>query len=204
MARPSTATITVSQCTLAILAGGEGRRMGRAKALLEVRGQPILSYLLERIAWPGATMLVTTPGRERPPGWEQFGREVVDRVAGQGPLRGVLTALESAGTKVIVAATVDMPEIGRTQWEWLIEQISTRPRLLGAMCQRPDGRIEPFPAVFRREALAVIDSRLAAGRGSVQELAEDGDIMAVACPAQWPEAVWTNLNRVEDLERWIR
>ena len=39
-------------------------------------------------------MLVTAPGFERPPGFERFGREVVDPIAGIGPLRGVLTAIE--------------------------------------------------------------------------------------------------------------
>jgi hypothetical protein len=43
----------LSQTTLAILAGGGGTRMGRAKGLLEIRGKPILEYLLERFDWPG-------------------------------------------------------------------------------------------------------------------------------------------------------
>ncbi|MDB5911273.1 MAG: hypothetical protein JWP34_5390, partial [Massilia sp.] len=78
--------------TLAILAGGEGSRMGKAKGLLRVGpepGQPILGYLLNRLAWRGPTMLVTAPGRDHPPGWEQFDRELIDPEAGGGPLRGV-------------------------------------------------------------------------------------------------------------------
>jgi molybdenum cofactor guanylyltransferase len=191
-----------SDCTLAILAGGEGSRMGWPKGLLVVRGQPILAYLLDRMRWPGPRMLVTAPGRERPPGWERFGREVVDPVAGQGPLRGVLTALESMGTETIVVATVDMPEIGAAQLEWLFGQLAAQPAALGVMCLGPAGRVEPFPIALRRKALHLIGAQLAEGNGSVHALAQTGDVTVVPCAAQWPQNVWTNLNRPEDLERW--
>src|SRR5690242_5929498 len=121
-------------CTLAILAGGEGSRMGKPKALLHVRGQPILQYLLARFRWPGPTLLVTAPSRERPPACERFDREVVDPVPGQGPLRGVLTALDSIATETLVVATVDMPEVSPAQLQWLLEQLDQHPASLGVMC----------------------------------------------------------------------
>ena len=49
--------------TLAILAGGEGSRMGMPKAHLTLAGVPILDYLLDHFGWPGRTMLITAPGR---------------------------------------------------------------------------------------------------------------------------------------------
>src|SRR5690349_21350151 len=107
--------------TLAILAGGEGARMGMPKGGLHIGAEPILAYLLRQIAWEGPTLLVTAPGRERPRGWELFDREVVDPVAGQGPLRGVLTALEQASSDVVAVATVDMPGVGGEQILWLLE-----------------------------------------------------------------------------------
>ena len=52
-------TSSLSNVTLAILAGGEGSRMGKPKGHLEIAGKPILAYLLDQIGWPGPTMLVT-------------------------------------------------------------------------------------------------------------------------------------------------
>src|SRR3954463_11699786 len=95
--------------TWAVLAGGEGIRMGRPKGDLEINGLPILRYLLQRVEWSGPTLLVTAPGRERPPAHYDFDREVVDPAAGLGPLRGVLTAIEAAQTESLVVSTVDMP-----------------------------------------------------------------------------------------------
>src|SRR6195952_3674281 len=103
--------MSLKQTTLAVLAGGESTRMGEPKAALRVGGKPILQYLIERFAWPGPTLLVTAPGRERPPGWERFDREVPDPVAGAGPLRGVMTALEAIKTPFVAVVTVDMPGI---------------------------------------------------------------------------------------------
>ena len=51
-------------------------------------------------------MLVTAPGIERPRRAERFDREIADPVAGLGPLRGVLTAMENATTEIVVVATV--------------------------------------------------------------------------------------------------
>jgi molybdopterin-guanine dinucleotide biosynthesis protein A len=78
----------ISDCahtTLAVLAGGEGRRMGGPKGVLALDGRPILERLLDRLDWPGPTLLVTAPGREHPPGWRRFTNEVTDPVAGEGP-----------------------------------------------------------------------------------------------------------------------
>src|SRR3954470_6533758 len=104
-----------AEVTLAILAGGRGQRMGKPKGLLKIGNQPILTYLLKRFNWRGPTMLVTSPGRERPPGTEGFDLEVVDPVEGMGPVRGVMTALENSKTDFLIVASVDMPLVGREQ-----------------------------------------------------------------------------------------
>src|SRR5690348_14005110 len=101
----------MAETTLAILAGGAGTRMGGPKSALVVRGKPILGYLLDQLRWPGPTMLVTAPGCEQPLGANRFDREVRDPVAGLGPLRGVLTALQNASTDIVVVSTVDAPNV---------------------------------------------------------------------------------------------
>src|SRR5687768_6739433 len=113
--------------TLAVLAGGDGSRMGRPKAELRVGDVPILRWLIDRWRWDGGpTLLITAPGRERPPGGEAFEREVSDAVGGQGPLRGVATALAAARTPIIVVATCDMPCVSAQQFRWLAEALVGR------------------------------------------------------------------------------
>jgi molybdopterin-guanine dinucleotide biosynthesis protein A len=196
--------------TLAILAGGEGSRMGTPKGLLRIgpdAGQPILTYLLHRITWRGPTLLVTAPGREHPPGWEGFDREATDPEAGGGPLRGVLTALEHARTALTVVLTVDMPEIGPEQLRCLLEILREDPQARGAMFRRGEAsatQIEPFPSVYRPAAIEPIAARLQGGRRSVHGLLQDAGFISVDAPAHWPQSVWTNLNSPEDLRAYTQ
>jgi molybdopterin-guanine dinucleotide biosynthesis protein A len=192
----------VTAVTLAVLAGGEGSRMGRAKGELQIGDEPISAYLLRQIAWDGPTMLVTAPGRERPPGAERFGREVVDPVAGQGPLRGVLTALEHATTPIVVIATVDMPGVHGEHLRWLVERLDRTPDAVGLMLSRGSD-VEPFPHVCRAGAADAVRARIESDQLSVRRLVDEARVRADAAPS-WPEDVWTNLNRPDDLDAFLR
>jgi molybdenum cofactor guanylyltransferase len=192
----------MSGATLAVLAGGEGSRMGGPKGLLRVRGRPVLAYLLDRFEWPGPTLLVTAPGREHPPAWELFSREVQDPEAGQGPLRGILTALEAAQTPLVVVASVDMPGVGREQLEWLVSRMQGQPGVSGLLCERPSESgplVEPFPSVFRLEAAPAVSKQLAARRRAMHALTGVPGFTLAAVPEGWPTSVWTNLNTPGDL-----
>lgn len=180
--------------------------MGMPKAMLRVGDQPILEYLLEKFAWPGPTMLVTAPGREHPPGSVRFHREVSDPVAGLGPLRGVLTSLQNAASEWVAVATVDMPGIGREQFEGLLGSISSGD--LGAAYERrasdDEHVLEPFPLLIRRGALQMIERRTAGGLLSVAGMLGERQFAHLQTPAAWDDRIWTNLNRPADLDRFLR
>lgn len=186
--------------TLVVLAGGEGRRMGRAKAEMVLAGEPALARLLRRLAWAaGPTLLVTAPGRERPPGHELFDAEASDPDFGRGPLRGLLTAAEHAATDAAVVAAVDMPEVTTPALLWLARR---RRELDAALLMTRRDEIEPLPmALHLLRMTPILRDRLAAN-DSLRGLADcDGGVVEAA-PADWPAALWTNLNRPEDVERY--
>lgn len=193
--------------TLAILAGGEGRRMGMPKGALCIGDEPILAYLLRRWEWAGPTLLITAPGREHPPGCEAFNAEHVDPVAGEGPLRGLHTALRHVKTDLLVVATVDMPMVRGDQLRWLAGRLREDQQAVGMMLRRdePDGherRIEPFPCAFRRAALSLIERQLSQLRRSVHGLLHDPSVCLVDAPADWPAETWMNLNTPQDLRQF--
>lgn len=194
--------------TLVILAGGESSRMGTPKVDLQIHGEPILRRMLNRTNWPGETMLVLAPGMENPDGAERLTQVVRDPVAGVGPLRGILTALQHTKTASIVVIPIDMPALSRPQLEWIALKLEADPELLGLMLTRPstDGTelIEPFPSAFRNRSIASIEKHLAAGRRAVHSLAKLTGFRTVQAPADWSEIVWTNLNTPAQRERWER
>ena len=177
--------------------------MGRPKAELRIGGFPILLHLLRRFDWPGPTLLVTAPGRERPPGYEPFTREATDPSFGQGPLRGILTAIEHAQTRLLVAVAVDMPLVERDQVSWLASELHRRQEALAIMTFQRDGnaaQLQPFPAAFRAEAAAAVRRLLAANRRSLHALLDCPGVVAVDAPAAWDASTWTNLNSPGDLD----
>ena len=185
--------------TLAILAGGAASRMGKPKGELVIDGRSIIQYLLDRFAWDGPTLLVTAPGREYPPGWERFTREVVDPVSGQGPLRGVLTALENAMTDRVLVTTIDMPGLDGSHLRWMVEQS----RASVTMTRHGD-QIEPFPSMYHTPAAAaMIRAELDAGRLSVQALSRQAAAQVLDAPQVWDDSVWMNLNRPQDLTDFL-
>ncbi len=73
-----------------VLAGGESRRMGRDKALLEHLGQPWICLLADRVrAAAGKVTIIGPPDRYAGLGYPVEG----DRTPGLGPLGGLATAL---------------------------------------------------------------------------------------------------------------
>jgi molybdenum cofactor guanylyltransferase len=195
------------QVTLAVLAGGEGSRLGRPKAQLRIDGTPLLQWLLRRWNWPGPTMLVTSPGRAHPPGSDGFTAEVTDPAPDLGPLRGVLTALDHLSTPICLVTTVDMPLLIREQFEWYLQQLNNDPDCLGLMASRQaqsKDLIEPFPSIYRAEAITTVRRHFDAGMRSTYSLQKQPGVRVIAAPAGWGEKPWMNLNTTEDLNAFGR
>lgn len=189
--------------TLAVLAGGEGKRMGGPKSGLVLHGRPVLAHLLDRLAWEGPTLLVTTPGLEKPPGHERFDIEAVDERPHRGPLQGVLTALRHAPTPRIVIVPVDMPLLDGQCVRWLAGQLLSHHEARGVML-RHEGELQPFPASFARELTAAVAKRLDEDRRALRGLAEEDGVIVIDAPLSWPKAIWTNLNHPDDLDQFLQ
>ena len=189
--------------TLAVLAGGTGSRMGRPKSLLEIRGKPILDHLLDQLAWPGPTLLVTAPGCENPPGAGRFDCEASDAVAGEGPLRGVLTALDHATTEMIAVIAVDAPAVRGEDVAWYVERLAETQEAVGVMASSRAGTIEPLPCALRAGARDVATTHLAAGQRSLRGLADDARIHVLDGSGR-SERAWLNANTPQEWERIVR
>ena len=201
----SEASDNLSDVALAILAGGQGSRMGLPKIELLLDGQPILHALLDRIAWPGPTLLSVAADHPIAPGSDRFTRVIADRRPGEGPLRGLHAVLADAPTPYVVVTAVDMPLVGRNQLGWLASRLKADPEAQGLMTvlPSPDGgaaQIEPLPSAFRADFAPAVAHLLARNRRALHGLASHPRVKTVAPPTDWPADTWTNLNTPADLE----
>lgn len=146
--------------TAAVLAGGRSQRMGVDKTLLHFDGEPLVARVADIAAQVCSSVIVVT---NRPEALTDAGlpasvRILVDEVAYQGPLGGLVTALKNAEEEWILALAADMP--------WL------EPAVIRALWDARDGAQvvlptsekgpEPLLALYHRsclpEARRVLDS----------------------------------------------
>lgn len=99
-----------SQIEAVILAGGRAQRMGgNDKGLVELKGKPMIHYVIETIK-PQIETLVINANRNQSD-YQQFGFPVFsDEQAGfLGPLAGIVSALRQTQAKYLLTVPCDCP-----------------------------------------------------------------------------------------------
>ena len=182
------------QATLLVLAGGQSRRMGRAKAWLEVGDTYLLRHVADRLAPVFSEVMVAFAEPEQLEQPVPY-RVVFDRKAGAGPLAGLEAGLAAAGNEVLFALACDMPYVSRE----LAEMAVMAARTCDAALPRIDGRPEPACGAYRRTALPAISAALNEGRLKAADVADHLDVT-------WLENVepseLASLNTPADLQRF--
>ena len=152
-----------------IMAGGGSTRFGRDKALVEVGGLPMIARMIELLqSVTSQVKIVAVPSK-----YDAFGAEIVeDRWPGQGPLGGIITALEDAakspadsGWNLILSC--DMPFLTR---DWLAF-LSERAAKTNAQVVFPHSASGPEPlcACWQTGAAAKLRSGFERGVRKVTE-----------------------------------
>ncbi|GAB4475306.1 MAG: molybdenum cofactor guanylyltransferase [Anaerolineae bacterium] len=142
--------------TLAIQAGGQSRRMGRDKGLIELGGVPLIEHLLRRVGGLADEVLITT---NNPVGYAYLGLRLAgDDQPGAGALHGLLTALRAARGDLVLILACDMPFVSRR----LIEHLLALTPEADVVVPRWDDRFQPLHAVYRRATcLPAVEAALA-------------------------------------------
>jgi molybdopterin-guanine dinucleotide biosynthesis protein A len=152
-----------------VLAGGGSRRFGRDKALVEIDGEPMLARMIALLR--GVSMPVKMiAGRGK---YEAFGVEMVgDRWPGEGPLGGIITALEDSAKCATarewnLILSCDMPFLTREWLTYLCERAekSEAQVVLAHSAQGP----EPLCACWRTDAAETLREAFERGVRKVTE-----------------------------------
>jgi molybdopterin-guanine dinucleotide biosynthesis protein A len=114
--------------------------MGRAKAVVELGGRPLISYPLAAVEAAGLEPVVVCKGESKLPPLDC--RVVREPPEPRHPLAGIVAALEASGDAPVVAVACDMPFL--------------EPALLGALAgldaplavAEAAGRLQPLPGRY--------------------------------------------------------
>jgi molybdopterin-guanine dinucleotide biosynthesis protein A len=174
--------------TVLILAGGEGRRIGGFKPMRRLGGQTLLERAIERArAWSDEVMVAARSA-------EQVGEPgipvLIDPPGLEGPLGGLASAMR-INRECVLTIPCDSPFLPDDLPKRLAAVLPGHAASLAAS----HGRVYPVCGLWRTEALAQVRGYAASGRRSLIGFAEKIGYST----AEWPESVFFNVNRGEDM-----
>jgi molybdopterin-guanine dinucleotide biosynthesis protein B/molybdopterin-guanine dinucleotide biosynthesis protein len=188
-------TISRTDVTGVIFAGGKSTRMGGDKALLSIDGQALFQRVLQALAQ-------VCPLRQIAGDRPDLSAENLPAFADSYPgsaLGGLHNALSNATTEWVLVLPCDLPHPSPQLLQCLLAQ---RAGVQAVMPHTGYG-IEPLIACYRRDILPLIEARLRQGKLRIKDLLEELQVRYLGereLPQGWRRAL-TNLNRPQDLER---
>ena len=183
-----------------ILTGGESRRMGRDKAWVEVAGRPLVRRVLEvaeKVAPVGG--LVVSPQQADSSAYQELARErtvrlLSDRIAGLGPLGGLATALDDAGSEAtVLLLAVDLPYLT----EALLHRLLSVHGRVGADLTLPldaEGRPQPLTTCYEGRLAPLVDELLARGERRLRALSSELETLSPSRCHALPFATLSDLS----------
>jgi molybdenum cofactor guanylyltransferase len=185
-----------------ILAGGQSRRMGFNKALIDVDGRPIISILIDQVRRLTNRVLISSNDDSS---YRFLNFPVIpDHFAGCGPLAGLHAAMRWNDCSLYIVLACDLPNL---QVRLLRSLVSLAEGFDAAIPRTADGLAHPLCAVYRKTCLAAIEQALEKGSNKFIETFLDttlavrwiGPDEGVYAPADL-----ANINTPEDLRRLRR
>ena len=153
--------------SVAVLAGGQSRRMGRDKALLplEPGGEPLARRVIDRLDSLTDDLFIVSDHR---PGYEALGARVEpDRFPGMGTLGGIATAIAKARHDHVFVVACDLPFLSSPLIDWMMEQPRDYdvlvPQHRGESRQGREMIYQTLHAIYGRKCLVEIDRQLRSG-----------------------------------------
>jgi molybdopterin-guanine dinucleotide biosynthesis protein A len=134
-----------------VLAGGRGRRLGGAKAVVPLAGRPMIAWPLAALRSVAAEVAVVAKAdTELPPlsvpVW-------IESVSSRHPRHGIVEALRRADGRSVVVLAVDLPLVR----EPLLRALIGAAGVCAVACDEGK-RVQPLCGVYGQSALAVLES----------------------------------------------
>lgn len=191
---PSPPSDTRPDCSILLLAGGRGQRMGgQDKGLLDWHGQPLIAHL-HALTRPLSDDLIISCNRNA----ERY-RTYADRVVHDheqdfpGPLAGIRAGLAVARHAQVLILPCDAPCLDHALLQRLLSAAGDTPVML-----RQGEHWQPLFCLLPRQLLGALDAAWAKGERSPQRLLRQLGARALDCASDDPRLA--NLNTPQLLQ----
>ncbi|MFB3787000.1 MAG: molybdopterin-guanine dinucleotide biosynthesis protein B [bacterium] len=180
-----------------VLIGGESRRMGRPKHLIETEGLTwlertarILKRVCSRVVIAGAGEI---PARMINP------IQLTDILGAEGPMAGVLAAMRWSPYASWVITACDMPRLNFPALDWLIS--NRKPGVWAVLPRGAEPReVEPLLAYYDCRSHPVLESLSEQGEFSLAAIQKHAKTATPEIPSHLRDA-WVSANQPEEIRR---
>jgi len=186
-----------------VLSGGEGSRMGQEKGLVDLRGDPMVSYVIEAML-ESVNEIVISVAKGHASNYDEYaeiGFEVVeDRTTGTGPVEGIASALKVARGDYVLVCPCDTPFLKPGVCAMLLSKASGKDGAAPIVRKK----YEPVHGAFKKgPATKAFEAVLAIGKRKPSEAYAKLDMAFIDEPTLRTvdpdlESFW-NVNTLEDL-----
>ncbi len=182
-----------------ILAGGLGRRMGGTdKGLQELRGKPLVQWVIERLSPQVDELLINA--NQNGARYAAFGYRVVpDQIPDfAGPLAGLHAALTTASHPLVATAPCDSPFLPADLVSRLYQALTAQQAEIAVA--RTFSQAHPVFCLCRRELLPHLSDYLARGERKFERWYST--LHAVEVPFDDVAEAFENINTRQELSRF--
>ncbi|WP_339531872.1 molybdenum cofactor guanylyltransferase MobA [Pseudomonas mucidolens] len=176
---------SLTPCSILLLAGGRGQRMGgQDKGLLDWQGQPLIAYL-HRLVRPLTDDLIISCNRNQPR-YAAYGDRLVgdDSPDFPGPLAGIRAGLAAARHAHLLVLPCDVPQIDAALLNAMLEQTRQHPQV--PLMLRHGDFWEPLLCVIPTQLRARIENAWQAGERSPRQILLQLGAQALVCAENDP------------------
>jgi molybdopterin-guanine dinucleotide biosynthesis protein A len=148
-----------------LLAGGESKRMGREKAILQWHGRLLWEWQIEKLRELKPERILLSARADV--SWRPTDAElVIDIAPSRGPLSGLASSFAIIETDYLIVLAVDMPFLTTEHLRDLCGHVAKGVGVIPTI----DGQAEPLCAIYPKEARELFLEALRGQNFSVQPL----------------------------------
>jgi molybdopterin-guanine dinucleotide biosynthesis protein A len=160
-----------------ILAGGQSRRMGKNKALLQLPGNEqftFVEHLAHTLDACCSEILLVVRDQAAAAEYDTVPnvRLVLDKIPGYGPLMGIYSGLSAIQSSHALVIAVDMPFLQPAMLTFLLSQPLTDALLVPVVNDAP----QVLCAIYPQNILPPIEERLSQGRRDPRSLLDEPNV----------------------------
>jgi molybdopterin-guanine dinucleotide biosynthesis protein A len=145
--------------SVAILAGGQSKRMGQDKAFLEVGGRPVIERVIARVEPLTDDLFISANNAHK---YGQFGLPIVpDVYPDKAALGGIYSAIRAARHNYVLIVACDMPLLNSDLVRHLVS-LAPSADVVVPVANPPQP--ETLHAIYSKQCLPAIETRLLASK----------------------------------------